>query len=54
MQWWSRILETDECIDVTSIAGRSTSSFQDNWEEATKSFKAKVANVKPMAIDSVD
>ncbi len=36
---------------MKSIAGRVSSSFQENWEEAMKSFKAKVANIKPIAVD---
>ncbi len=51
VQWWSRILDGDVSIDVKSIAGRSASSFEENWEEAMKVFKAKVANKKPIAID---
>lgn len=46
--WWSRVFENDPEIDVSTISERRVNStFQDNWNEAHKLFKEKIAkNIK--------
>ena len=46
--WWSRVFENDPEIDVSTISDRRVNStFQDNWNEAHKLFKEKIAkNIK--------
>jgi hypothetical protein len=54
VHWWSHVFEGDPEIDVTTIADRkpkagassyssSTPTFSENWEEAQRLFKEKMA-----------
>ena len=40
VQWWSRLLEHDEEIDVAAIAERRGHKAIDAWQEANARFKA--------------
>lgn len=53
--WWNKVFENDPDIDISTISERQVnSSFQDNWNEAHKLFKEKIANNIKTTIDLDD
>lgn len=53
--WWSKVFENEPEIDVTKIEERQiNSTFQQNWNEAHKLFKEKIANNTKTTIDIDD
>ena len=53
--WWSKVFENDPDIDISKISERKVNaSFQDNWNEAHKLFKEKIANNIKTTIDLDD
>jgi len=53
--WWSKVFENEPEIDVTMIKDRQVkSTFQQNWDEAHKLFKEKIASNIKTTVDIDD